>query len=276
MKQKLTLTGSLIALLIIGLLNIQATQNSGQPPVGLTGAPGEGTCANCHAGGGLGSGSVILTVGSGVTTFTPGQTYTITVTTTDATKQRFGFSLSARSDGDSIGTYNLGGAANMGISNGFGANANVQYVSHRAASATNSWSFDWTAPLSGAQTVTFYVASVAANNNSNSSGDIVYTNSVSLQSDEDPSSRARSLQPLDLRLSPNPTQGLLRIQAQLPALQSAQLQILDITGRVVLTDQVSANGALDYRLNLEHLPAGIYNVQVTAPGYFGTQKLVVR
>jgi hypothetical protein len=41
------------------------------PPLGNTGAPGEGTCSSCH-GGGRGGGNVRIAFSGGGTTYTPG------------------------------------------------------------------------------------------------------------------------------------------------------------------------------------------------------------
>ena len=54
------------------LLPVMIMAYSSNPPLGITGAPGEGTCANCHQHGVLTTGSgFTLTVAGGLT-YTPG------------------------------------------------------------------------------------------------------------------------------------------------------------------------------------------------------------
>jgi len=88
---------------------------SSNPPNGVTGAPGEGTCTNCHNGatGGL-AGSVSITGLPGV--ITPNVSYTITVTTYNTSSpptsaERAGFELVAV-DGNNAnaGTFSSPGA----------------------------------------------------------------------------------------------------------------------------------------------------------------------
>src|SRR5215469_9160168 len=66
-----------------------------QPPVGNTGAPGDGTCNSCHSGVSTG-GSVVATFPG--TTYTPGvaQHVTVTVSDTNTAHNAWSFQMTAR------------------------------------------------------------------------------------------------------------------------------------------------------------------------------------
>ena len=61
---------------------------------GKTGAPGEGTCHDCHATYPLNSGNGTFSI-SGPTTFEPGQTYQISVHIPDPGQLRWGFEFTS-------------------------------------------------------------------------------------------------------------------------------------------------------------------------------------
>lgn len=166
----------------------------GGPPLGFTGAPNEGTCIGCHYTFGEpnvpnSGGSVQLT---GLpSTFSPGQTYTVTVTVAHPTARRWGFELTViNATGDSIDIGTLTILDNIKtIKRSAGSRI---YISHYATessppaedgtapgkSGSNSWSFSWTAPAATAGDVTFYVAGNAANNQVTPEDDYIYTTSA--------------------------------------------------------------------------------------------------
>jgi hypothetical protein len=61
---------------------------------GVSGVPGEDTCARCHSGP-SGSGSVTVTF-PGALTYTPGARQHLVVNITDSAERRWGFQLTAR------------------------------------------------------------------------------------------------------------------------------------------------------------------------------------
>lgn len=161
-----------------------------EPPTGHTGAPGEGTCASCHFGDDVFDGSLSI---SAPDEYQPGMNYTITVTLQDPGQMRWGFSLvPLRRDTNTEELVMAGSLTNLSpltlIQEVFDGR---QYVSHTSnagdpgepdgtflgtADGPVSWSFAWTAPTAGSDTVTFYAAGNAANGNEqNGAGDFVYT-----------------------------------------------------------------------------------------------------
>jgi hypothetical protein len=132
------------------------------PPVGRSGAPGDTTCAACHGGAG-GTGSVVVTSTSGMTSYTPGASKHFTVAVSGSGGNA-GFEATARPAsnlsggvaGNLVGGTGTQVLCTVGTACGTG---NPQYIRSTAATATPAtWSFDWTAPT-GSENVTLYVAS---------------------------------------------------------------------------------------------------------------------
>lgn len=157
---------------------------SSNPPNGVTGAPGEGTCTNCHNGatGGL-AGSVSITGLPGV--ITPNASYTITVTTYNTSSpptsaERAGFELVAV-DGNNA---NAGTFSSPGAGGSLSGSPKV-YWKHSTAKTFGgggsvSWNVTWKAPASaGGNTVSMYVASIIADIPNGNNNDLMVLNSTS-------------------------------------------------------------------------------------------------
>ena len=177
LKNMLPVCGVLLLLFVVSSGNAFAF--SFDPPDEKTGAPNENTCAQagCHAGNDLNvsGGSLMLTVPE---TYTPNEVYTIVVNLSRAGQSRWGFEMTALdADGASAGSFEANDAANTQVSE----TNNKQYIQHTAAgtaAGTNdahSWEFEWTAPDADIGAITFYAAGNAANGDSTSGGDYIYT-----------------------------------------------------------------------------------------------------
>jgi uncharacterized protein (TIGR03437 family) len=175
----------------LALFPVQAKISPG-PPLGMTGAPGEGTCIGCHYtyGGAnsvpnLGPGRVQIT---GLPAYyTPGQIYTVTVTVVakENASNRWGFELTvldAQGSSTTAGTITVTDAPRVLKRNGSILDQARVYLSHNDAAGTNlgrsganSWSFDWTAPNSNAGEITFYATGNAADGQVTPEGDYIYS-----------------------------------------------------------------------------------------------------
>ena len=147
------------------------------PPDEKTGAPNEGTCADCHVGNALNTsgGSLMLTIPE---TYIPGEVYSIIVDISRTGQSKWGFEMTALdADGARAGSFAADDAANTQLTETSGK----QYIQHTTAgtaAGTNdahSWEFEWTAPDADIGPITFYAAGNAANNNSATTGDYIYT-----------------------------------------------------------------------------------------------------
>lgn len=124
---------------------------SSNPPAGLTGAPGEGTCASCHGS---------LTAGSGVTVAFPSTTYTpggpAVSWTVNVPTGPGGFELSARAQSDN----SQAGSLTAGASSAVATSGSIQYV--RQSSTSSSWTIQWTPPAASVGNVAVYVVGVGS------------------------------------------------------------------------------------------------------------------
>ncbi|MFK7935044.1 MAG: choice-of-anchor V domain-containing protein [Saprospiraceae bacterium] len=152
-------TNSILQLFCLCFCTFLFTNYSGNPPNGLTGAPGENTCRNCHSGNnaqGL-DGEVLI---SGLPeSVTAGTTYPISVTVTNPNglSLRAGFQMVALNSNEE----NAGILANPSENSTVVAGNRV-YHEHAPAIAYDSdrnatWTVDWIAPqTTDNETVTFY------------------------------------------------------------------------------------------------------------------------
>ena len=156
---------------------------SSGPPDSKTGRPGEGTCLDCHSGGTGPSDSAFIT-GLGGPTYTPGQTYSLTLHVSYAGQLRWGFELTTTvvNSGSYAGQLIVTDAANTQLSASGGRDYLKQTsVGSRAGQPDSAtWTFQWLAPAAGTGPVMFYWCSNAANNNGASSGDIIIRDSLYL------------------------------------------------------------------------------------------------
>jgi len=120
-------------------------------PAGYTGSPGDGhDCTDCHNG----SASTVtgwITSNIPADGYTPGNTYTITVTVSGSGQK--GFEVSPQNiTGALLGTLMAGTNSHL-VGNG-------KYVTQNSKTNANpaTWSFSWTAPQTGTGSVTFYGA----------------------------------------------------------------------------------------------------------------------
>ena len=178
-----------LALTSIGFFAFQKTQTetsmlekymenhlqSGGGQSGLTGAPSEANCTQCHIGtaqSGATENSVLFLSGTTpVATYNPGSTYTITLDLA-SNPAKSGFSATALNSSNLKAGTLIG--AGIGGTQNFSAGGR-DYVSHTLASNTSGqWAWSWAAPATGMGNVTFYIASNVSNNNGANSGDMIF------------------------------------------------------------------------------------------------------
>ena len=160
-------------------------KNSGGAPVAKTGAPGEGTCTNCHAGSVMAGASQnilkVLDAGNEVTAYMPGVTYKVSLSlATGNVKEGFGATV-LLTNNLAAGSFTGTGLVGTQVS----VSAGKHYATHKIGSSDEgnvSWDWDWTAPNTESGPVTFYVASNKANGNNASSGDQIFVSQHIIES----------------------------------------------------------------------------------------------
>ena len=161
------------------------------PPLGFTGAPGEGNCTGCHYTFALNSGAGKVEITGLPASYTVGQSYSVTVTVSHPTARAWGFELTALDANGTSSTVGTLTATNTTTTLKRDSSASGQqrtYLSHSEAgiaqgkTASNSWSFTWTAPASAVGDITFYAVGNAANNQISPEDDYIYITSVKVLS----------------------------------------------------------------------------------------------
>ncbi len=173
-----TATAILAVSILMGA--VSAAQGfSGGPPNGKTGAPGEGTCADCHGNLNIGDGRITVSAPS---TFTPGDTISLFVRVSQPGQIRWGFELTALDGTDApVGDLIIVQPTRTQLSVDVGTGR--QYVKHTSVGTdlgtpdeSPGWTLEWASPEAPLGAVTFYIAGNAANGNGFNTGDFIYTN----------------------------------------------------------------------------------------------------
>ncbi len=238
-----------VALLITGALIFSS--NSGGSNGGYSGSPANNgnTCTQCHSG-------TISEVSGWIASdipevgYTPGETYTITATLSDASAIKAGFELSVE---DASGSH-MGSLANID-NNETQLRQSGKSITHKSTSNTptngsKSWSFNWTAPSEAIGTITFYAAFNGANGNGNTSGDQIYKTSHSVDLDD---VGINDFIGLKVEIYPNPVIESLTIN--LDQQIQTDLNIYDLNGRIVFSRQINGKNNI---YDLSHLNSGSY------------------
>ncbi|MDH3494409.1 MAG: FG-GAP-like repeat-containing protein [Acidobacteriota bacterium] len=154
-----------------------ATASSDGAGGGVSSAPGEADCTDCHDQNTL-TGAFTI---SPPANYTPGQTYAVQVehTTSDMSRLRWGFEMTALTAGNvAAGTF----ADTTGFTTSF-SDSGRNYVDHTSAGSFDNttggavWNFNWTAPATDVGPITFYAAGLQANSANGNGGDQTYTTS---------------------------------------------------------------------------------------------------
>jgi len=178
--------GAYFIMLLLFLAHIFSS-NSSAPPIGRTGAPGEGSCANCHGGSnpqGL-DGSLEIT---GLPAEVMSNTlYRVTVEAANPN----GLSLSAGMQMVALNGQNTGAGTFTNPSAGArvrAGNSGKMYLEHNPAQTYDanriaSWSVDWTSPADPDPEVTFYAAGniTDMDSNSNTANDLILFQTVDVE-----------------------------------------------------------------------------------------------
>jgi len=275
-KRKIVVPVFLLALPIL------AWAYSGGPPDQKTGAPGEGTCIDCHDTFPINSGNGAFTI-AGPAYFDAGQTYEITIEISDQGQSRWGFEFTPLDQGDCA----ISDASHTQLSSA-GGNSYVKHTSSGTYAGTPngpiSWTFDWTAPASPPDSVIFYAAGNAANNNNSTSNDYIYSTHFTTYRATGINDLTDNLLPSHFVVSnfPNPFNARTEINFSLPESGRARLAIYDVTGQLVreLVDEYLLTGVYSRQwdgLNSRNIPtaSGIYFIKLAVGNYSTSHSMIL-
>jgi hypothetical protein len=245
---------SILTAIPLGLLCL-VSFSSGQGG-NFSGSPGDAgnTCTNCHAPGANHNGTPSLT--SVPAAYTAGQTYNMNLMINGSNVPKFGFNITAEvAGGTKVGTWSAGAGTQL-------RNGGTGLTHTTAGNSSNNWTIRWTAPASDLGPVTFYYATLQANNNGAHSGDQMIngqSSSVLTNADE-----------LISSFKLFPTHVVNDMNIELANSEEAALTIYNMNGQPVLKRNIERQNQID----LTSLSTGIYISQVIVGDQISTQKFI--
>lgn len=211
----------------------------------------------------------IITSNVPVAGYTPGSTYTFSVTFNRPGHTRFGFEISPQDgSGTFLGTLIATDAVNTKLASVFISGSGMvagKYITHANATGSGGiWSFDWTAPTAGTGDVTFYGAFNAAGGtttgaNADRLNDSIFTSTTLVS--EDVASGIDESSNLDntIAIFPNPISDKFSVSNSLNAGGSLTIRISDVRGIVVKTIQ---NAVAYQTIDIADLTDGVYFLRI--------------
>ena len=239
---------------------------------GKTGAPGENTCIQCHAGAAINSGGGSVSINGSFTNgeYVEGQSYAMNVEVSQTGIGLFGFSIVALDEnGMSVGTFAAG-------TDNHTENATVQgnvrqYLTHNTdgglSNDNHMFHFQWTAPAVASGPVTFYATGNAADANGGTTGDKIYSTSISLN-EVTPISVANAGLNQD-RILWNTAERTIMCKSGSDLI--CQWQVFDASGRLIINENSTSNR----EFKLENLTSGIFVVKCSIQGKILEKKIVL-
>lgn len=256
--------------------NFHSGLNQAGSPGGRTGAPGDGTCTQCHSGtvqSGSGFNSVTLMhAGSPVTEYEASTTYQVQVTMA-TNNPKNGFEIVALNPNNTLaGTVAITDATNTKsiVSGG------KTRVTHKLAGTTlNSWSFNWTSPATNVGTVTFYLATNQTNSSSSDGGDVIRTSQHQFGSQ---ASVETITNKVETSIGYQSNTNSLNIQLDSKVDGSVFVNVVDLNGKSVFTENLgtvsAGESSLSVRLDNE-LNSGIYMIHVSVDNNMTMKKVFI-
>lgn len=256
---------------------------SGGAPATHTGSPGDvANCTECHNG-------TPSTVSGWITSdipsvgYTPGTTYTITATATDATTNEFGFEISPQlTSGNPVGQMQgmliVTNTTETKLVSTSGSNDN-KYITHRSAGTTGSgntksWTFQWLAPTVTPKSVTFYGAFVAG---TSTSSDKTYLSSLTRGVNPQGLDEVAFSKAIDLQVYPNPASTFTSVSLFNENRGSLNIQLYDIAGNLVkqISNDKEFSGNYFKIVDLTNCKHGIYLIKVDIDGKQCYKKIII-
>jgi len=259
-------------ILVIALLAISFS-NGGSSSNGVTGSPLDNqlapqSCLTCHDNNGNFNTAVSITSNIPNAGYALGQTYNLTVIQTSTGVTKHGFQITVENGAPSkLGGFVITDAVNTHLQ------AGNNFITHTLSGTDlTSWNFSWTAPSVDVGAITFYVASIAGNLNTNNgpttSNNQMAQNTLTIGSVL-AVNKARLLQ---FSMYPNPSSGQVTLQLPLN-IKKAQVTVFDYLGEILIQKKIKSSNNI---LNTSNLSAGIYFIRIQTDSKIGTKKLSVR
>ncbi len=281
MKKSKIVTASLSFIIAsILLMSFDIESNNGKS--GYSGAPGENKCNFCHTSFALndGLGSVSISTNMPGNAYTPGQTYSVSVTVNRSGSPEFGFDIEAlRAGNTSAGTFAVTNSTEMQIANSSNGRSNVIHKANGGlTNDSHTFTFNWTAPVAGTGNITFYATGNGADNHNDKPGDHIY--STSLVVSEVPAGIFQSISENEpFTIFPNPATDELNIHFSAAAGSKINFGLYSLEGKFVQNifegngtgDEQTIKSLLDY-----DIVSGIYLLKMNNGQKVSYEKIIVR
>jgi hypothetical protein len=208
------------------------------------------------------SNEVGVVISTEATTFVPGQTYRFKVTAAHPTAKEAGVNIEKFRQRDT--------SSMLSVVTGEGLRKSSFQLAHSApkqfVDGSVSWEFDYTAPMTGVDTL-YAVANAVNGNNSNDQGDL-WNLAAKFVVAPTASVKMRSDLADNFSISPNPVRAFTRVEFNMKKNADLQIVLLDAAGREVMMKQLSGLGVGkgEAMLDLSKLSTGEYLVNVMSAG----------
>ncbi|MFT4753719.1 MAG: hypothetical protein ACI85Q_001267 [Salibacteraceae bacterium] len=246
-----------------GVADIQNKDRTGSPVSDVA-------CTQCHTAGANFSASALIQIsnlaGATVTQYIPGETYSLKINMQSPGSTTHGFQVTGMlSDNSSAGSCSAV-TSNTQISPLNGR----WYFEPTTSVSGGEYEMNWTAPVAGSGSVTFYGSALAANGNGTTVGD-QYVNIPNIILVEGVATSVLDVTAdLEIKIFPNPAVDALQINSSFAI---HRVEVLDMSGRKVLTKLVSGS---QVQLNVSALVKGNYMVSVYGNQDEVTYKMIVK
>lgn len=247
-------------------------------PTFCTGSPGDGglTCAqtSCHTGNAVITQAGIITSDIPGTGYIPGSVYTFTVSLSKAGTTIFGFEVSPQTtNGTKVGTMSVTNPTETQLI------GSSKFITHTisgitGSGGTKSWSFNWTAPVAGTGSVTFYGCINACNGDHTKLGDQVYK-TTAVFTENTTGINAISI---DKKVSiyPIPAKEFVNISTDFELNGEINISIYDVAGKQVSTkNYYTSNGNSIITIPVSHMNQGVYFMVISKDQTQLTKKMVI-
>jgi hypothetical protein len=262
---------------ILAFTTMSHIVRSNGSPGNKSGSPGDQgkTCADCHTGTKVTEKTGWITTDIPEAGYRPGMEYLVTLRGEHATASAFGFELTAEKAGNTK-TGGFDKAGNNQIQLLAAGNA----VTHTSTGITpsgtaKSWTVKWKAPTAGTGAVTFYAAVNAANGDTGTSGDVIFTTKLAI-AEQDLSEINQTENIARVTFFPNPASDEVILETE--GMESARytLAVYTITGRQVISRQVEpVVGSSRILLDVSKLPNGTYLTMLSSTNLVTKGKLLI-
>jgi hypothetical protein len=227
---------------------------SSNPNLGLTGAPGEGNCTQCHGGNAQSAqGNVSLVA---PTEYAINQTYTIEIGATGGSSNGFEMTI-LDANNNQAGTFTAGSGTSVASQSG------KEYI--RQNSVSGFWTFNWTAPATDMGQLTAYYSFNKSNGNFSTSGDVVYLGQHVIGSSitNDLSDYEKQDAKVNIFFNDNSEQLVLKYALNSKA--RVQVNISDLSGKLVQSKHIGEKsfGLHTDKIDLDQVSkGGVYIVSL--------------